>query len=467
MFHIAIDRLKRVKLTRFKVPATFHLSSGTVAVVVSVALAAVTAPHRADAQVTRSTKAAIAPAVVIVSSNGPVRTIGAGVSQVRPGGRVVVQAGTYHEPTIVIDRPLVLDGEGWPTIDGEGKHELVRVVSNNVTVRGIRFTGVGVSMTEDRAAVRVVEASGCNITGNRFDETFFGVYLQKAEGCSVTDNDFVGAPGAVMEAYTGNAIHLWSARDVFISRNRITGHRDGIYFEFVRQAVVADNVSEGNLRYGLHFMFSDSCSYEHNTFRDNGAGVAVMYTNTVSMTDNAFVDNRGAAAYGLLLKEIADPVLRGNTFSRNTVGLLADGVTRLTVEKNVFADNGWAVRIMANVQDSRFHANDFISNTFTVSTNGGNGKATTFLGNWFDDYRGYDLDRDGRGDVPHRPVRLFSVLVERFDPALVLQRSIFVGLLDAAERALPSLTPTALFDPSPTMRPVARPKVSGSPSGAR
>lgn len=414
----------------------------------SLAIAAVAVAAPAGAQAT-------APMMVVVSPSGPVRTIADGVRMVRTGGRVVVREGTYREPLVVIDRPMVVEGEGWPTVDGEGGRELIRIRAANVTVRGLRLTGVGASMTEDRAAVRVLDADDCTITGNRFDDTFFGVYLQRTAGCSVTDNVFAGVDRGASESQTGNAIHLWSTRDVEIARNRIAGHRDGIYFEFVRNATVTDNVSEDNLRYGLHFMFSDSCRYERNTFRRNGAGVAVMYTNVVTMVDNEFVDSRGGAAYGLLLKEISDPVLIGNTFSRNTVGLMADGATRLRVEGNVFAGNGWGVRLMSNVQDGLFSANDFAGNTFDVSTNGGSGSAALFDGNWFADYRGYDLDRDGRGDVPHRPVRLFSILVARYETTLVLQRSFFVGLLDAAERALPALTPVALTDPRPAMRPAA------------
>ncbi|HEU4631533.1 MAG TPA: nitrous oxide reductase family maturation protein NosD [Gemmatimonadaceae bacterium] len=398
------------------------------------------------------------PATVIVSRDGPVRTLAEGVRRAPAGGRVVVRPGTYREPTVVVRRPLTIVGEGWPTLDGERQRELLRIEADDVTVRGLRFAHVGRSMTEDRAAVRVVLRRGCAIVGNRFDDTFFGVYLQKAADCRVTDNAFAGTAGAGDESTSGNAIHLWSARDVLIARNRIRGHRDGIYFEFVRHARVEDNESADNVRYGLHFMYSDSCAYARNTFRRNGSGVAVMYTNTVAMTGNRFLDNRGGAAYGLLLKEIGDPVLTGNEFARNTVGLMADGVTRLVAEHNVFADNGWAVRLMANGQDGRFVANDFAGNSFDVATNGGTGGAATFDGNWFDDYRGYDLDGDGRGDVPHRPVRLFSLLVARYEVALVLQRSVFVGLLDGAERAIPSLTPRRLADPRPAMRPVARPR---------
>ena len=399
---------------------------------------------------------ASAAITVVVSPDGPVRTLAEGVRRAGAGGRVLVRAGTYREPTVLVDRPLTIVGEGWPTLDGEQARELMRIDADDVTVRGLRFARVGRSMTQDRAAVRVVLRRNCAIVGNRFDDTFFGVYLEKAADCRVTDNVFTGTAVAGMETTAGNAIHLWSARDVLIARNRISGHRDGIYFEFVRQARVEDNVSADNVRYGLHFMYSDSCTYARNTFRQNGAGVAVMYTNTVTMTGNHFLDNHGGATYGLLLKEIGDPVLVGNEFARNTVGLMADGATRLVADHNVFADNGWGVRLMANVQDGRFSANDFAGNTFDVATNGGAGEAAAFDGNWFDDYRGYDLDRDGRGDVPHRPVRLFSLLVARYEAALVLQRSFFVGLLDGAERAIPSLTPRRLADPHPAMHPVAR-----------
>jgi nitrous oxidase accessory protein len=173
------------------------------------------------------------------------------------------------------------------------------------------------------------------------------------------------------------------------------------------------------------------------------------------MTDNRFEDNWGAASYGLLLKEISDARIERNRFHRNTVGLFADGAVRIIATGNEFTANGWAVKLMSSTYDGRFEGNDFIGNTFDVSSNssGGSGGGSNQLhGNHFDSYRGYDLDRDGYGDVPHRPVRLFSVLVERNAPALILLRSVFVDLLDAAERVLPVLTPAALADDRPAIR---------------
>ena len=254
------------------------------------------------------------------------------------------------------------------------------------------------------------------------------------------------------QAATGNAIHLFNSAGFTVRRNLIRGHRDGIYLEFSRRATIVDNESRGNLRYGLHFMYSDSCEYRRNVFAANGSGVAVMYSRSVTVADNRFEDNRGSAAYGLLLKEIKDGRIEGNLFARNTVGIFAEGADRMVVEGNEFLRNGWALRLMADAVDNSIRGNRFEGNTFDVATNSQASSPSTFAGNYWDGYEGYDLDHDGFGDVPFRPVRLFSVLVEQNEPMLILLRSFFLDLLELAERLVPVITPEALVDAHPLMR---------------
>jgi nitrous oxidase accessory protein len=173
----------------------------------------------------------------------------------------------------------------------------------------------------------------------------------------------------------------------------------------------------------------------------------------VIMRDNLFVDNWGATSYGLLLKEITESELTGNTFRRNTVGLYAEGSSSLQVSGNRFVRNGWAVRLRSNTRDNRFTDNDFVDNLFEVATDTRQNR-NTFAGNYWSRYDGYDLTGDGFGDVPHRPVRLYSILVERTPAALVLLRTFFVDLLDLAERVIPALTPETLVDERPRIREV-------------
>ena len=379
----------------------------------------------------------------------PLPSIADAIRAARPGDTIVVAAGTYREPTILVDKPLTIIGEPGAVLDGANATHILRIESDNVTVRGLTFRNVAMSHVEDRAAIRVGEVKRCVIEDNRIERSFFGVYLAGSSDCRIARNTLAGV--ATTEEASGNGIHLWTARNIAVIDNRISGHRDGIYLEFVHGSVVAGNLSERNLRYGLHFMYADDCGYQRNVFRANHAGVAVMYTKRVTMLDNDFQDNWGPAAYGLLLKEIYDSRLEHNRFERNTTALLADGAVRMHAHNNRFADNGWAVKLMASTQGASLTGNSFTGNTFDVATNSASSD-TRLAGNYWDDYRGYDLGKDGVGDVPHRPVRLFSLIVERHEPTLVLLRSALVGVLDRAERILPSLTPETLADSRPLMR---------------
>lgn len=388
--------------------------------------------------------------VLVVEPGGALPTIGAAVVRAHAGDRIVVRAGTYREPTVrVATRGVEIAGEGWPVLDGEGARELLVIAADDVTVRGMVFTNTGVSNLQDRAAVRAQNVRGCRVVANRFRDNLFAVYIERSTNCVVRDNDIEGH--GTSQSTSGNGIHLWYASGTRIEHNHIRGQRDGIYFEFSKGGLVRDNVSERNLRYGLHFMFSDSCRYERNQFTGNASGVAVMFSRHVAMTGNLFSHNWGPAAYGLLLKEIYDGEISGNDFDDNSTGIYLEGSGRLDIRDNRFSANGWAAKVMADAQDNRFRRNQFEANAFDVGTNSRT-NTTTFDGNWWDAYRGYDLDHDGVGDVPFRPVRLFSLVVGVHPAALLLLRSPAIAMLDAAERVLPVLTPETLVDAHPLMR---------------
>ncbi len=388
--------------------------------------------------------------VLRVSPSGPYTSIAAAVAAARPHQTVVVGPGVYTEGTVTVDRPLTLQGRDGAILDGQGSHGLILITADSVSILGLTLRNTGSSFVEDRAAVRVERARFCHIEGNRIEGAHFGIYLANAADCVIRNNQLTGR--AASQTSAGNGIHLWYSTRVTVRENRIRGHRDGIYFEFVQDSRVEGNQSVGNLRYGLHFMFSDRCEYVGNTFLRNEAGVAVMYTKDALMEGNDFDESRGSAAYGLLLKDITDSRIARNRFRRNSVGIFAEGVNRVEVVGNDFVSNGWGVKVMASSERSSFRGNNFVANSFDVSTNSRQARST-FEGNYWDRYRGYDLDRDGSGDVPFRPVRLFSLVVEQNPSALVLQRSMLVSVLDLAEQVLPVLTPANLVDPNPALRP--------------
>ena len=367
----------------------------------------------------------------------------------QPYDTLIIKAGIYHEAGIRINKPLTLIGEKNAIIDGYDLDQILTIQSDHVIVTGLEFHNTPVSHIKDNAAIKLDSAFYCEIINNTFKNNFFAIYLARSADCKIINNQIVS--DARRETTSGNGIHLWYCKNITVEGNHIKSHRDGIYFEFVEDSEINNNLSENNLRYGLHFMFSNRCNYSKNTFRSNGAGVAVMYTKNVDMTDNRFEYNWGAAAYGLLLKEITDSNIKNNIFLKNSSGLYAESSNRIQISGNTFEQNGWAIKIMGDCLDNNFSKNNFLANTFDVATNTKH-NFNLFNDNYWDSYNGYDLDRDGIGDLPYRPVKLFSYLVEQNEPTLLLIRSFFVDMINIAESIIPVLTPQTLLDESPSMR---------------
>ncbi|WP_018479201.1 nitrous oxide reductase family maturation protein NosD [Pontibacter roseus] len=376
------------------------------------------------------------------------------IAKAKPGDTILIESGVYQEHGIEINKPLTILGRNNPVIDGNFKGQIFTITSDNVTVEGLTLKNIATSYTRDDAAIRVVERSNVRILNNTILNTFFGIYLQNSDNCVIKGNVVTGQDVTDMnESALGNAIHLWYCDNAVISNNRVKGHRDGIYLEFVKDSEVKNNLSQNNLRYGLHFMFSDRNVYTHNIFRKNGAGVAVMYTRDIRMENNTFEDNWGAAAYGLLLKDISNSVIHNNTFRRNTTGIYMESSNRLDIQRNSFDRNGWAIRLLSSCSDDVFKLNNFTGNSFDVSTNG-NSTLNTFSNNYWDKYSGYNLDKDQVGDVPYRPVSLYSMLVERVPPSVMFMRSFMVDMMDNIEKVLPSFIPENLVDEQPMMNKI-------------
>lgn len=385
-----------------------------------------------------------------VGPNEAVKSITKAIALAQPGDTLSIQPGTYREGNIILEKSIAIIGVDYPVLDGENKYEILTIHANKVVIQGLKFINTGIASINDLAAIKVLESSGLKILNNKFENAFFGIYLANSSQTWIENNELKAK--AEEEHQIGNGIHLWKCEFITIHGNKVQGHRDGIYFEFVTNSLITNNYSEGNLRYGLHFMFSNNDEYRNNTFVNNGAGVAVMYTKGVKMINNTFEHNWGSSAYGLLLKDIRDSFVNGNVFVKNSVGIFMEGSSRIELKKNVFSENGYAVRLQASCDDNVFEQNNFSSNTFDMVTNGSL-VLNTINHNYWDRYEGYDLNRDNIGDVPYRPVSLYGTIIERMPTAVLLWRSFFVFLIDRAEKAMPAITPENLKDNSPSMKP--------------
>ncbi len=380
------------------------------------------------------------------------KTIKDAVSFAKDGDTILVKKGLYKETQIFVKKSIHLIGEDYPVIDAENKTDSVFAISaNNFSISGFKFINIGMSYTKEIAAIFVSHSKNFTLKNNLLNNVFYGFIIQSSKYGLIQNNKVTG--NAIDETSSGNGVHVWKCKNLRIEQNTITGMRDGIYLEFVNKSFISNNTSKNNIRYGLHFMFSHYNEYHHNEFKTNGAGVAVMFSKFIKMHHNTFHYNWGTAAYGLLLKEINDAEIYENIFEQNTTGINIDGCNRINYKNNHFIRNGWALKFTGGCYTNVFEFNNFMHNAFDLSYNS-RLNDNKFEANYWSEYTGYDLDKNGIGDVPFRPVKLFSYVVNKTPETLVLLRSLFVDIINFSEKVSPVFTPDNLMDNKPLMKPI-------------
>lgn len=383
-----------------------------------------------------------------VCPNCPTNNLEDAISSSSDGDTIFIHSGTYIVENIPVENEVAIIGVNNPVLESKSGDEILTVLANCVTISGLVLQNVTTSYLKERSAIRIKKHKYFDIEGNTIIDCFFSIYIEHSRYGNISNNTILG--NATTEAESGNGIHAWYSKDINIYNNRIEGQRDGIYFEFVNNSIIKDNVSQKNKRYGLHFMFSNNNEYHQNIFKDNGVGVAVMFSRDIIMTKNEFSHNWGRASYGLLLKEINDANIDDNVFEQNTTGIFVEGSNRISYNKNQFMENGWAMKFSGGCSDNTFTKNNLYRNSIDLVVSS-NLTGIQIENNYWGKYTGYDLDNNGIGDIPYYPVKLFSYILEQCPETIVLMRSLFVDIINFSERVSPVFTPKDVFDPLPQM----------------
>jgi nitrous oxidase accessory protein len=165
-----------------------------------------------------------------------------------------------------------------------------------------------------------------------------------------------------------------------------------------------------------------------------------------------------AGGAGIVIKESPNSVIEFNQVLHCSVGLKADASSEtsdaLMVRGNQFAHNIIGLFFYGEVGGHRFTDNRFENNLTTVAVSApGAGSANQWQGNLWDEYQGFDRNRDGVGDTPHEAF-LFADRIWMETPMTTFFRnSPVLEMLDFLERLAPFSSPHRLLrDPAPRWR---------------
>lgn len=363
-----------------------------------------------------------------------------------PAGSVLKPpAGVYSGP-LVIDKPLTIDGGDAVTIDGGGKGTVVVLAASDSVLRGLRLVGSGASHDSDDACLNV-RGDRNLIERLRIDDCLFGIDLKKANDNVVRGNHIRSKPFDL--GTRGDSLRLWYSHRNLIADNLIEDARDMVAW-YSNDNRYVDNTARRS-RYSIHFMFASNNLVEGNRFYDNAVGVYVMYSGGGAIRNNLFSRANGPTGMAVGFKEASDVLVEGNEIIYCAIGVGLDMSpfepdSTISIRGNRIAYNGVGISFLADKEGTLVAGNRFEGNLSQVAMgDAGSARNNVWRGNYWDDYQGFDRDRDGQGDRPHELYAYADQLWMAIPYARFFRNAPVMEMLDFLERLAPFSAPVLLL----------------------
>ena len=373
------------------------------------------------------------------------------IARAAPGDTVRLAAGLHLGQVVIATPRLALEGEPGAVIDGGGQGSTIVVRAADVAIRDVSVRGSGLSLIDkdsglflDRGADRAL------VENDAFVDNLISIYLDGPRDVTVRANRISGLR-TLRVSERGPAISLWNTPGSQIIDNDIRFGRDGVFVVSSHRDTVRGNVFH-DMRFAVHFMYSDNSTVEDNVSVGNEAGYVLMYSTGLRVTGNISDHDRD---HGLLFN-----YANKSRISDNVVRDSAKCVFIYNTNHNRFAGNWFegcrvGVHFTAGSEDNEIVGNAFVDNQSQVMYVG-----TRWLdwqsggrGNYWSDNPAFDLNGDGVAATAYRPNSVVDQIVWRAPAAKLLLNSPALAVLRWAQSAFPAIHPGGVIDSAPLMRP--------------
>ena len=432
-----------------------------------------------------SSRAAGAAEIFVPAGAGPLQ---AAVDAAASGDVLRLARGEHLGP-VVISRPLTLQGEAGAVLKGSGHGSVVTLEAPDVIVRNLHIEGSGTDLdTLDAGVFAAPAATRALIEDNSIVGNLYGIQLHGSRDAVARDNRIEGQREGRTSRF-GNGVSVWNAPGAKVLDNQISFGRDGIFANASRKNEFRGNTFS-NLRFAVHYMYTNDSVIADNISIGNIVGYAIMYSDRLVIAGNLSDGDRDS---GLLFNYANSSEIRGNVVRGH-----AQPAVRWTSNGQRFASDpgmptagarvaeaGKGARIgpekcvfIYNANRNRFSDNLFegceIGVHFTAGSEGNAVSGNAFIrnrnqvkyvgtrsldwssggrGNYWSDNPAFDLDGDGVSDSPYRPNDMMDKVLWEVPAAKVLVNSPAVQVIRWAQARFPAVFPGGVIDSHPLMKP--------------
>ena len=366
-----------------------------------------------------------------------------------PAGSVLKPPpGNYSGP-VVINKPLIIDGGGKVTIDSGDRGTVMVLEASNSTIRGIRLTGSGDSHDTDDSCLDV-RGNNNTIENLEIDNCLFGLDFKQSNKNIIRGNTVRSKDREL--GVRGDGLRLWYSNENLIEKNQIIDSRDMVAW-YSNKNLFRDNIGRRS-RYSIHFMFAHDNDVIGNEFYDNAVGVYFMYTEGGLVRNNVISHATGATGMGIGFKEASGTIIEDNEIIYCGIGIGSDlspfqPDSTIEIRNNRFAYNGTGILFNSETGGNNMIDNIFEGNLTQVAYGGhgdnNNSPKNVWIGNYWDDYQGFDRDGDGIGDKTHELYAYADQIWMELPVARFFRSSPVMELLDFLERLAPFSTPDLIL----------------------
>lgn len=333
------------------------------------------------------------------------------IDNAKEGSIIKLKAGTY-KGNIIITKPISLIGvEEGVVLDGLGVGSVITVKSSYVTLKNLTIQNSGERADVLDAAININgdtttgALKQCEVSGCRIVDSLLGINMEIVNN-SLIENNFITSKNYDL-GLRGDGVRLWYSNDNIVRKNHLFRSRDMVVW-YSHGNTIEENLGEYG-RYSLHFMYAGKNYVRNNTYQHNSVGIFFMYSNDTIATGNLVKSAVGATGIGIGLKDATNFVIEDNTIVYNSQGMYIDRSpfepdTNNWIRNNKIMYNAEAMHFHSLCENSIITGNTIMGNIEDVVNDSRSEKDfnNEFRMNFWDNYEGFDRNRDGYGDNTYR-----------------------------------------------------------------
>jgi nitrous oxidase accessory protein len=379
------------------------------------------------------------------------------IDQAQPGSRIELPAGKWRG-NLTINKPLMLIGQGVSSIiEGEGNGTVITVHADHVTLSHLAVRHSGQQRYLLDAAIRIDRSADVRVEHCHISDALFGIFAQHSRDLILTRNRIRSLP-RFAEDDRGDGIRLWGVQKSTITANDLQDTRD-LSINRSRNILIRDN-SVTRSRYGTLLYMSHDINITRNRITRNMVGVIAKGGSRLFIEHNALLDTHGATGTGILFTGGRDLFVRYNTIQGNTQAFYIDTSTaekgmQRTIEYNRIVANRTAFHFHAAINNNIIRHNTVTDNLEDVELDIAPTKSyvNVIKENYWDQYQGFDRDHNGIGDTPYLIQRYRDALWQYDHHLRFFYATPLLGFIHFLEKLAPFSEPIILFrDTAPLQR---------------